>query len=192
MSLHLQFGCGHNQLPEPWQNLDASHDIRKRLRFDTGAVSAILAEHVVEHVPMLAALDFFGECYRVLEPGGVLRVAFPDVSRFGRWVPRADGVRFELMPSALTYAQKMAARPGLEGIRDARDALRKLLTGWGHQMAWTEHSAAGALFVAGFPIIRYCLYNEGRLSGLDGHHADVGLELAKLETTIIEATKASE
>lgn len=191
--MYLHFGCGNNLLPEPWQNLDASHDIRKRLRFDSGSVKAILAEHVVEHVPMPAALDFFGECFRVLEQGGTVRVAFPDVGRFGHWLVRDGCVRFELNDSAHRYAVKLRERPGLEAIRDAADptraALRQMLTGWGHQMAWTEHSAAAALYVAGFRLVKYCLPNQGQISGVDGHHAQVGRELAEIETTILEATK---
>ena len=65
----LNFGAGPNQLSEPWQNLDPTHDIRKRLRFENGSVAAILAEHVIEHVPFLQVLGFFQECLRVLEPG---------------------------------------------------------------------------------------------------------------------------
>ena len=80
--LFLNFGAGPNQLPEPWQNLDPTHDIRKRLRFENGSVAAILAEHVIEHVPFLQVLGFFQECLRVLEPGGMLRIAFPDIGRF--------------------------------------------------------------------------------------------------------------
>ena len=79
--LFLNFGAGPNQLPEPWQNLDPTHDIRKRLRFENGSVAAILAEHVIEHAPFLQVLGFFQECLRVLEPAGMLRIAFPDIGR---------------------------------------------------------------------------------------------------------------
>ena len=79
MNHHLHFGAGQNQLPEPWQNLDASHDIRKPLRFDNDTAAAVMAEHVIEHVSYFYALLFLGEAFRVLKPGGVLRVGFPDV-----------------------------------------------------------------------------------------------------------------
>lgn len=193
MAHFLNFGPGLNELPEPWKNLDPSHDIRKRLRFESGSVRAILAEHVVEHVPFLAALDFFGECWRVLEPAGVLRVAVPDASRFLRWRSVAADVRLEANASLARYAEGFGQRPGKTFIRDApnpeRAALRQMLTGWGHQMAWTELSLAAALWVSGFDDVRYRLRNEGQIEGVDGHHRDVGPELAELESTTLEATK---
>ena len=82
MNLLLNFGAGPNQLPQPWRNLGPEHDIRKRLKFEDNSANAILAEHVIEHVPFLQSLGFFREALRVLKPGGVLRVAFPDIGRF--------------------------------------------------------------------------------------------------------------
>ena len=56
-------------------------------------------------------------------------------------------------------------------------------------MAWTRDSAAGALLVVGFARVRFCTYGTGELGHCDGHHKDVGMELAKLETTVLEAVK---
>ena len=187
MTAFLNFGAGPNQLPEPWQNLDPTHDIRKRLRFDNNSASAILAEHVIEHVPFLQVLGFFQECLRVLEPGGVLRIAFPDVGRF----LTTDGSELVLNQAALRYADGLGRRVDLAGplLERTRAALGKMLTGWGHQTAWTKRSAAGALLVVGFSRVCRCEYGHGELSGVDGHHRDVGPELALLESTILEAKK---
>ena len=189
MDLLLNFGAGPNQLPEPWQNLGPSDDIRKRLKFEIDSAGAILAEHVIEHVPFLQALGFFQECRRVLKPGGVLRIAFPDVGRF--LTPRSP--EFALNAAALCYAEGLGQRPGVALPAPAREktraALWQMLTGWGHQTAWTEHSAAGALLVVGFSHVCRREYGHGELRGVDGHHRDVGPELALLESTILEARK---
>lgn len=189
MGLFLNFGAGPNQLPEPWQNLDPTHDIRKRLRFESGSVAAILAEHVIEHIPFLQALGFFQECLRVLEPGGVLRIAFPDVGRF----LTSCSLEFALNKAALRYAEGLGKRAGVElpegTLEKTRAALWQMLTGWGHQTAWTEHSAAGALLVLGFSHVCRREYGHGDLKRVDGHHRDVGPELALLESTILEAQK---
>lgn len=203
--IFLNFGAGPNQLPEPWLNLDPSHDIRKRLRFENDSVDAVLAEHVIEHVPFLQGLGFFREVLRVLEPGGTFRIAFPDVARFLRY--DVDGCA-SFNRVAPVYAQGLAARPNaspalssgshahkgqmpdkLEGEALTRQALWQMLTGWGHQMAWTGDSAAGALLVVGFRQVKMCEYGRGELAGIDGHHRDVGPELAQLESTILEAKK---
>jgi SAM-dependent methyltransferase len=188
MDLHLHFGAGLNQLPEPWQNLGPAHDIRKRLKFENGSAGAILAEHVIEHVPFQQGLGFLRECLRVLRPGGVLRIAFPDVGRF----LVSDSCSVELNAAAFCYANALAERPGLDlpsGAGRVRAALSELFTGWGHQTAWTEQSGAGALLVAGFSQVRRCEYGQGELPGVDGHHLDVGAELALLESTVLEARK---
>jgi SAM-dependent methyltransferase len=189
MDLLLNFGAGPNQLPAPWQNLGPTHDIRKRLKFENGSAAAILAEHVIEHVPFLQGLGFFRECLRVLQPGGVLRIAFPDVGRF----LTLEDSELGLNAAALCYADGLAQRPGLDLPAPTRDrvraALGQMLSGWGHQTAWTEHSAAGALLVAGFSRVHRREYGHGELKRVDGHHRDVGPELALLESTILEARK---
>lgn len=189
MDLHLHFGAGLNQLPEPWQNLGPAHDIRKRLKFESASAMAIVAEHVIEHIPFLQGLAFFRECLRVLRPGGVLRVAFPDIARF----LVAESTQIELNAAALCYANALTERPEMDlpspPTAKARAALEHLLTGWGHQTAWTEQSAAGALLVAGFSEVRRRGYGCGELERVDGHHLDVGAELALLESTILEARK---
>lgn len=191
MSHFLHFGPGKNELPAPWQNLDGSHDIRKKLRFEDGSASVIMAEHVIEHVPYKQALGFFAEALRVLEPGGVLRVSFPDVSRFLAWFnplgPLTHEVVLTLDDRVRQYARALEVHLGAEVVE--RTALWLLLTGWGHEMAWSRETAGAALLVVGYADVQLYDYGRGRFGEFDGHHKDVGLEIATLETTVIEATK---
>lgn len=189
MGLRLHFGPGKNMLPEPWQNLSAEHDIRKRLKFDNDSASVVVAEHVIEHVPYLQCLGFFREARRILEPGGVLRVAFPDISRFLKPAP----FRPAFNECAPRYGELLAGHVGLPMPESpqtdpTRAALWKMLTGFGHQMAWTDLSAAGALLVIGFSSVSRYEYGAGQVQ-TDGHHQEVGGELAELETTVLEALK---
>lgn len=183
MGLFLNFGAGQNQLPEPWQNLNAAHDIRKRLKFEDGSASAILAEHVIEHAPFLQGFGFLGECLRVLEPGGVLRLAFPDVGRL--LTPSCYDELRSFSYEGNAYARALFGAPGALGAA----AAQLLLTGWQHQAAWTRDSACGALLAVGFSEVRERMYEEGELPNVDGHHKAVGDEIARIETTIVEAKK---
>jgi hypothetical protein len=197
MGHFLNFGPGPNMLPEPWQNLEPNHDIRKRLRFGDGSCTAILCEHVLEHVSFSQGYTFFGEALRVLEPGGTLRLAFPDIGRMlmFRYSPETGGTHYMLSTAASVYARGLAKKgggewsAGLEGAELARHGMLRMLTGWGHQMAWSHESAAGVLLAVGFSEVVQHPYMKGKLSGVDGHHRDVGPELAQMESTIIEATK---
>ena len=201
MGHFLNFGPGPNMLPEPWQNLEPNHDIRKRLRFGDGTCTAILAEHVIEHVACLQGFYFFAEALRVLELGGTLRVAFPDVAQFlsgasrGCASPPAGAGSYLFTSRALDYSERLAKRghgewsAGLSGRDLTRAGMLRMMTAWGHQMCWTHESAAGVLLAVGFSKVERWSWGEGKIKGVDGHHRDVGPELAELETTILEATK---
>jgi|SRR5579864_2817377 len=74
-----------------WVNIDifkfsgvnCVYDCRKELPFADGAVRCIFTEHFFEHIDYLEEAPFFlSECYRVLQPGGVIRIIVPDVEKY--------------------------------------------------------------------------------------------------------------
>ncbi len=75
-----------------WINTDmASHtaddglalDIRKKLPFSDESARYIMVEHVIEHLDVFDDVPaLLRECYRVLAPGGVLRLVVPDCERY--------------------------------------------------------------------------------------------------------------
>jgi SAM-dependent methyltransferase len=87
----LNLGCGNRFHPD-WINVDLfpgasrvrQHDLRKPLPFPDQSFEAVYHSHVLEHLPRAAAPGFLGECYRVLVPGGVLRVVVPDLESIAR------------------------------------------------------------------------------------------------------------
>ena len=88
--LSLNIGSGGRGLPD-WVNVELRRhrdttlclDIRRALPLANGSVRRILAEHVIEHVDFRSDLPaMLVEFYRVLEPGGRLRIVVPDGERF--------------------------------------------------------------------------------------------------------------
>ena len=77
---------------EDWVNLDLvahlpgviAHDIRTGLPFPDNSFSAVYHSHVLEHLRRSSAPALLRECYRVLAPGGILRVAVPDLEAIAR------------------------------------------------------------------------------------------------------------
>ena len=55
------------------------HDVRKGLPFPDQSVSYIYSSHTFEHFSWSESLTIARESFRVLEPGGVFRVAVPDL-----------------------------------------------------------------------------------------------------------------
>ena len=61
--------------------VDVAWNLAHSLPFDSGSVVAIFHEHLLEHLPLQAGDSFMQECFRVLRPGGILRVGVPDAGR---------------------------------------------------------------------------------------------------------------
>lgn len=55
------------------------HDVRTGLPYPEASVSHIYSSHMIEHLSRWRALTLVRECARVLVPGGVLRLATPDL-----------------------------------------------------------------------------------------------------------------
>ena len=55
------------------------YDLRKPLPFADGFAGAIYGSHVLEHLYLVEAERLLRECFRVLRPGGLLRLVVPDL-----------------------------------------------------------------------------------------------------------------
>ena len=58
------------------------HNLKKPLPFQNNSLSAIYAAHVLEHLYLTEAKKLLAECYRTLQPGGVIRLVVPDLRAF--------------------------------------------------------------------------------------------------------------
>ena len=82
----LNLGCG-NRYHKDWVNMDftsrnkniISHNILKGIPFPDSYFDAVYHSHVLEHFSKADAFKFIRECYRVLKPGGIIRIAVPNL-----------------------------------------------------------------------------------------------------------------
>ncbi len=87
----LNLGCGNSHHPD-WVNIDfiaasskvIARDLRKPLPLDEGSCDVVYASHVLEHFSRGEARAFLKECHLVLRPGGLLRIAVPDLETIAR------------------------------------------------------------------------------------------------------------
>jgi SAM-dependent methyltransferase len=56
----------------------------KRIPYADGSVSVIYSSHMLEHLDRSEARRFIQECHRALAPGGILRIAVPDLLPLAR------------------------------------------------------------------------------------------------------------
>jgi SAM-dependent methyltransferase len=70
-----------------WINLDYASscsavqqaDLLGRLPLVDGAAQLVYSSHFLEHIPRNQVSAFLAECFRILKPGGVLRLVVPDL-----------------------------------------------------------------------------------------------------------------
>lgn len=87
----LNIGCGH-RYHKDWENIDvepASDEVKKvniikGLPYPDNSYDVVYHSNVLEHLPRTMGEDMTRECYRVLKPGGVLRINVPDLEKICR------------------------------------------------------------------------------------------------------------
>ncbi|MBL8890402.1 MAG: methyltransferase domain-containing protein [Planctomycetaceae bacterium] len=87
----LNVGCGRHFHPA-WRNIDVvsydprveAHDLRLGLPAKPGQYDMVYHSHVLEHLTPADGQRLIEECYRVLKPGGVLRIVVPDLEYIAR------------------------------------------------------------------------------------------------------------
>jgi predicted SAM-dependent methyltransferase len=83
--LKLHLGCGERYLPgythidlDNYPHINYRHDVHDLSMFEDETVDEIYCSHTFEYFDRKEAEDVLHEWYRVLRPGGILRVAVPD------------------------------------------------------------------------------------------------------------------
>jgi len=63
-----------------WDHRVFIHDLRRRFPWGDGLVDAIYSSHTLEHLSKSDGRQFLAECFRVLKPGGLIRIIVPDLA----------------------------------------------------------------------------------------------------------------
>ena len=147
----LQLGAGGND-PKGWLNTDIEPnknevylDVTKRYPFSDGAFQYVFSEHVIEHVPWEGGVAMLKESYRVLAPGGKLRVITPNLAKFVQLLSGStDG----------DAQQFMAAKLRLHGWPESPVTgvyiFNRQVRDWGHQFLYDSTTLRKSLELAGF------------------------------------------
>jgi SAM-dependent methyltransferase len=106
--LLLNIGSGFNPKPN-WTNIDllgapvdVPWDLSRGIPFGDASVDGVYHEHLMEHLTLRQGLELCRECYRVLRPGGVLRVAVPDAGALlGSYAGTSSGTWAEAAPAPM-------------------------------------------------------------------------------------------
>lgn len=183
--IKLHLACGTNiVLDKGWTNIDLNtrnnkhvvkHDLSKPLPYKDNSVDMIFHEHFIEHLPKYEGQAFLRECFRVLKPGGVMRVGWPDIALLVRAYALRDKKYF-------AYISK-----NVDGEIDSKnwdELIADFFYSWEHRYGYTRKQLKLVLGEIGFTNIKY----KKRMQSDYGFDIDLRNDPA---TTYIEAVKES-
>lgn len=191
----LHLGCGGNILPG-WLNTDlaprslevAFLDATRPFPFDDATFDFVYTEHMIEHLSYDQGFHLLAESYRVLRPGGRIRVATPDI-RFLIDLYRAE-------PSALQRAyvewSTQTFNPGAP-FPHATFVVNTFFRSWGHAFIYDESILRDALKRTGFRGVTCCSLGQSEAPALRNLELTERLpsRFLELETMILEGVKES-
>jgi len=186
----LNLGCGINVV-DGWLNVDqitgppgvvflngSSHWPYKDHSFEV-----VLCEHMIEHVNKEIGEIILAEIFRILRPGGSVRLVTPDLNFLGR-------VLNEQSPQIDLYLDRMREFLGVELSRC--DAVNAAFRNYGHSYIYTPAELRRQMEGAGFVNIvetRGGQPDNPIFIGAEGHGAVIGDDVNALEAFGLEARK---
>lgn len=145
--VRLHLGCGQVRL-DGWIGIDiypyrngpqVALDLRRGIPCADETVDLIFSEDFIEHLTLKDGIHLASECYRVLKPGGVMRIRTPDLRRLVlEYLHRSERAfrwyndRFD----CATFGEMLNL-----GMRE-----------WGHQFVYDEETLARFLTHIGFAV----------------------------------------
>jgi predicted SAM-dependent methyltransferase len=91
MKTYLNLGCGQ-RFHKDWTNIDfvsnspyvQAYNLLQGIPFEDNAFEVVYHSHVLEHFSKADGKKFIQECYRVLKPNGIIRIAVPDLEQIAK------------------------------------------------------------------------------------------------------------
>lgn len=187
----LHIGCGGNYLPG-WFNTDLIPNARrtklnatKRFPYHDNTFDYIFTEHMIEHVPYNLGRITLAECFRVLKPGGTLRIVTPDL-KFLLGLYQNDN---EINRNYIKWSSELFF--GERAPHNAAAVINNFYRDWGHQFIYDVPVMKDALTKSGFTDLmeeKIGQSNHADLLELE-HDTRMPAGFLALESMIIEAKK---
>jgi SAM-dependent methyltransferase len=217
----LQVGAGRNPLPgwlntdyEPTANSIIFLDATTPFPFNDAAFDYVFSEHMIEHISYLEGIIMMKEVFRVLKPGGKVRIATPDINYIvGLFSLNKTREQHQYIEYVLTEYMGLysPSKSKLHGRRPEYDIdfehvrryypnvnedgvcfiVNQFFRGFGHQFLYDEHSLGAIMKEAGFENI--CRYkpkesDDINLQGIESHGSLIGEMMSDFETMVLEGS----
>lgn len=195
----LHLGAGRNIL-KGWINTDNHNlpqkhqreicattvhlDITEKFNLESNTFDYIFSEHVIEHIPYVSGCNMISESYRVLRPGGKIRISTPSLEFLIRMYTDKND---EFMNRYIKFSYKQYNLPG----NTDTFVINNFVRDWGHEFIYDKKTLSDLLTSTGFTNIReynVCESDDIHLRNLENVHR-LPEGFLQLETMTLEATK---
>ncbi len=189
----LHIGCGDHLLAG-WLNTDFVPGSREVLYLDAtrsfpfseSQFDYVFSEHMIEHTTFQEGLQLLKECNRILQPGGKMRIATPDLMFLINLCTEGKS-RVQQAYIAWSSNQFVPEAPHCSEVFVINNFFRD----WGHRFIYNEKVLRGSMESSGFVDIRRCelrCSDDAELRNLE-NEARMPDGFLKLETFVLEGSK---
>ena len=181
----LQIGSGHNILPG-WYNSDLFGpyplDATRPFPIPDNSFDRIYSEHMIEHITYIQSQQMLSECYRILKPGGRIRISCPDLQFL---------IDMYLNPQEIHRRYMDYYTPYWAPRKEPIFVFNNFVRDWGHQFIYDRPTLIKSLVDIGFHNILE--YNVRESADPNFQNLEIVSRmpegLLQLETMTLEATK---
>lgn len=194
--LNLQIGCARHIIPD-WLNTDIKPvsknavylDASKKFPLPNNTFNCVFSEHTIEHLKYREGEIMIQECFRVLKPGGMIRLSTPDLQKI-----LEIGMSGKKSPAQEKYIRWITDNfINKDHVYLESLVVNNAFRNWGHHFIYDEKTLTKILMDAGFvKIERLPVGKSGNenLVNLESHGKTIGDEEINLyETMVLEGLK---
>ncbi len=200
----LNIGSGRNVL-QGWLNTDRYPpntkteevvylDASIRFPFEDDTFEFIYSEHIFEHLEFKDSCNMLAECYRVLKPGGTMRMAIPHIGFLQDLYHNPEA---PVLKDYISYSMKDAC-PEVHAVLGENEhsnifVINNFYRDWGHQVIHSYGSLRDLIGKFGFNPILQKEVGESEfpeLTKLEGNgRGEYPREFYDVQTLVVEAKK---
>lgn len=192
----LNIGCGANLL-NGWLNADFNPgtldvlflDASQRFPLKDCSFDYVFSEHMIEHIPYDQGLQMLRECYRVLKPGGRLRIETPDLTKM---IGLFSTEKSKEHMSYIDWSIGKFSHSDEVRVFHECFVLNRMVREWGHQFIYDAWTLSHAMSAVGFKNCRQLAVGNSedlQFMNIEGHNDISGVAMNAYETLVIEAEK---
>jgi predicted SAM-dependent methyltransferase len=189
----LQIGCQCHPIAG-WLNVDlepkdsriAFMDATRTFPLPDESFDYVFSEHMIEHISLEEGYFMIGECFRVLKPGGKIRIATPNIRFLYSLLADPENPNHQ---SYIQFSSRYFKQPLLH---NEVTVVNNFFRDWGHKFIYDKETLKQLFQLNQFSDIRFCKVYESAdpvLQHLEKHGLEITDTFNELETLIIEATK---